>query len=91
MRTTMKLSIAALSLATGLAACAGGKATDAATQDDFKQDLQLASSTTMDLAAPKVAAGRAPKAGTSPLTYGDMKVAMASILSGGTSTSSGGT
>lgn len=37
----------------------------------------------VDLAVPKVAAGRAPKPGTHPLTYGDMKKRMASILSGG--------
>ena len=42
----------------------------------------------VDLAAPKVAAGRAPKAGTKALTYGDMKISMASILSGGVSTTS---
>jgi hypothetical protein len=41
----------------------------------------------VDLSAPKVAAGRAPKAGTKALTYGDMKLSMASILSGGRSES----
>jgi hypothetical protein len=40
----------------------------------------------VDLSAPKVDAGRAPKAGSKALTYGDMKISMASILSGGTST-----
>jgi predicted TIM-barrel fold metal-dependent hydrolase len=38
----------------------------------------------VDLGAPKVAAGRAPKAGTRALTYGDMRQAMAHIHSGGT-------
>ena len=38
----------------------------------------------LDLAAPKVDAGRAPKAGTTAITYGDMKVRMASIIRGGT-------
>ena len=36
-----------------------------------------------DLSAPKVDAGRAPVAGREPITYGDMKKAMASVLSGG--------
>ncbi len=40
----------------------------------------------VDLSAPRVDAGRAPKAGSKALTYGDMKISMASILSGGTST-----
>jgi hypothetical protein len=39
----------------------------------------------VDLSVPKVAAGRAPKAGTRALTYGDMKQVMASILTGGVS------
>jgi hypothetical protein len=52
--TKLKLSIAALAIAAGLAACSGGKATDTAKADDFKRDLQLASSTTMDLAGGKV-------------------------------------
>jgi hypothetical protein len=42
----------------------------------------------VDLSAPKVAAGRAPKAGARAITYGDMKVAMASILTGGKTTES---
>jgi hypothetical protein len=42
----------------------------------------------VDLSAPKVAAGRAPKAGAQALTYGDMKQAMASILTGGKTTES---
>ena len=54
MRNAMKLSIAALSLVAGLAACRGGKSKSAAKQADFNADLQLASSTTMNLAAPKV-------------------------------------
>lgn len=37
-----------------------------------------------DLSAPKVDAGRAPKAGATPITYGEMKQRMASIMSGGT-------
>ncbi|WP_082281900.1 amidohydrolase family protein [Mycobacterium colombiense] len=37
----------------------------------------------LDLSAPKVDAGRAPKAGATAITYGDMKVRMASILRGG--------
>jgi hypothetical protein len=53
-RTTRKLSIAAFVVAAGLAACSGGKATDAAKADDFKRDLQLASSTSLDLAGGKV-------------------------------------
>jgi hypothetical protein len=50
----MKLSIAVLSVAAGLAACAGKGSTDTAKQDDFSRDLQLASSTTMNLASPQV-------------------------------------
>jgi len=50
----MKLSIASVSVVAVLAACAGSKATDSASQADFKADLQLASSTSMDLATPKV-------------------------------------
>jgi len=38
----------------------------------------------MDLSAPKVDAGRAPKAGTTAITYGEMKERMASIIRGGT-------
>ena len=38
----------------------------------------------MDLSAPKVDAGRAPKAGTTAITYGEMKERMASIMRGGT-------
>ena len=54
MKNPTKLSIAALSLAVGISVCRNGQAADVAQQDDFKRDLQLASSTTMDLAAPKV-------------------------------------
>ena len=54
MQSKMKLSIATLSILAGLAACAGSKTTDAASQADFKADLQLASSTTMNLASPRV-------------------------------------
>ena len=38
----------------------------------------------LDLSAPKVHAGRAPKAGATAITYGDMKQRMASIIRGGT-------
>ena len=54
MKNATKISIAALSLVVGISACRDSQAADAAKQDDFKRDLQLASSTTMDLAAPKV-------------------------------------
>jgi hypothetical protein len=54
MPAAMKLSIVAIAVAAGLSACAGRGATDSAKQDDFKRDLQLASSTNMDLAGPKV-------------------------------------
>ena len=37
----------------------------------------------VDVSAPKVAAGRAPKAGATPFTYGEMRERMASIMSGG--------
>lgn len=53
MRKTMKLSIAALALATGLAACHDGRTADAS-QDEFKRDLQLASSMNLDLAGGRV-------------------------------------
>lgn len=54
MRTTTKLSLATLALTAALSACSQGRATDTAAQDDFKRDLQLASSTSLDLAGPKV-------------------------------------
>lgn len=54
MQTPMKFSIPALLVAAGLSACAGKSSTDGAKQDDFSRDLQLASSTTMNLATPKV-------------------------------------
>jgi hypothetical protein len=38
----------------------------------------------LDLSAPKVDAGRAPKAGTTAFTNGEMKERMASIIRGGT-------
>ncbi|MCV7257216.1 amidohydrolase [Mycobacterium shimoidei] len=38
----------------------------------------------LDLSAPKVEAGRAPKAGATAITYGEMKQRMASIIRGGT-------
>ena len=52
MRQTRQLSIVALSLAVGLAACSRGKST--AQQDDFANDLRLAQSSSLDLAQPKV-------------------------------------
>lgn len=52
MGTSAKLSIVAL--AVGVAACGGKQGDDVAKQDEFRRDLQLASSTNMDLAAPKV-------------------------------------
>ncbi|HMC57305.1 MAG TPA: hypothetical protein VKH19_19145 [Gemmatimonadaceae bacterium] len=52
MRQTRQLSIAALSIAVGLAACSSGKST--AQQDDFANDLRLAQSSALDLAQPKV-------------------------------------
>jgi len=53
-RTTLKFSIAALSLAAGIAACADARATDTVAQDDLKRDLELAAAATMNLATPKV-------------------------------------
>ncbi|CAA0078958.1 Uncharacterised protein [Mycolicibacterium vanbaalenii] len=38
----------------------------------------------LDLTAPKVDAGRAPRAGTSAITYGDMRQRLASVMTGGT-------
>jgi len=38
----------------------------------------------VDVSAPKVDAGRAPEPGTHPITFGDMKKRMASVLTGGT-------
>jgi hypothetical protein len=52
--TTMKLSIAGLAVAAALTACAGKGTTDSGKKDDFARDLQLASSTTMNLAGGKV-------------------------------------
>jgi len=48
----MKVPVVALSIAAALAAC--GRSSDTASQDDFKRDLQLASSTNLDLAGGKV-------------------------------------
>ena len=53
MQNPMKHLIPVLSVAVVLAACSGAKSTQASDKDDFKSDLQLASST-VDLAAPKV-------------------------------------
>jgi hypothetical protein len=50
---TMKHFLPALSVAVILAACSGAKSTKVSDRDDFKSDLQLASST-VDLASPKV-------------------------------------
>ena len=55
MRTT-KLATLTLAtiLAAGLAACGTAGKSDMAAKDDFKRDLQLASATNMNLAAPTV-------------------------------------
>ena len=53
MRTTLRLPISTLVIATALVAC-GRKAADTASTDDFKRDLQLASATNLDLAGSKV-------------------------------------
>jgi hypothetical protein len=50
----IKLSIVALSLAVGIAACRDANAKNTATQDELKRDLELAASATINLAAPKV-------------------------------------
>jgi hypothetical protein len=42
-----------------------------------------AQSSDVDLAVPKVAAGRAPKPGLHPLTFREMRKRMASVLAGG--------
>jgi hypothetical protein len=69
-RTTIKLTLATLATA-GIAACGDARAT-AAASDDLKRDLQLASSTTMNLVAPPVdstllsATEAAPKAAPAP-------------------------
>jgi hypothetical protein len=63
--TTRKVSIVALALASAaLAACGESKAT--ASQEDLQRDLQLASATTMDLAAPRVDASLLTKMETTP-------------------------
>jgi hypothetical protein len=51
--TRTKVSIAALALTAGLAACAGETSPDAA-QLELQRDLQMASATTMNLASPPV-------------------------------------
>jgi hypothetical protein len=48
---TRSLSIGALAVAAGLAACADSRSTDTS---DIERDLQLASASTMNLAAPRV-------------------------------------
>ena len=53
MRTNLRLPISALIIATTLVAC-GRKTADSAANADFKRDLQLASSTNLDLAGGKV-------------------------------------
>ena len=53
MITRTKVSIAALTLAVGLTACADKRSTEAS-QEDLQRDLQLASATTMNLASPRV-------------------------------------
>jgi len=52
MSKSRQLSVIALSLAAGIAAC--GRSKDTAQQDDFANDLKLAQSSSMDLAQPKV-------------------------------------
>ncbi|MGH7677319.1 MAG: hypothetical protein ACRENU_02555 [Gemmatimonadaceae bacterium] len=52
MITRTKVSIAALALATGLAACADKGSTSA--EQDLQRDLQLATASTMNLATPRV-------------------------------------
>lgn len=49
----MKFSLAALSLTTGILACADAPAAES-TKSDLQRDLELASATTMSLAAPRV-------------------------------------
>lgn len=51
-RQIPRISIVALSVAAGLAACGSGKTSTA--QDDFANDLRLAQSSTLNLAQPKV-------------------------------------
>jgi hypothetical protein len=53
MRATLKLSLATLVFTAAIAACSDARANDATANDDFKRDLQLASSTNLDLAAAK--------------------------------------
>ena len=53
MITRTKVSIAALTFAIGLTACADKRSTEAS-QEDLQRDLQLASATTMNLASPRV-------------------------------------
>jgi hypothetical protein len=53
MRINLRLPISALIITTTLVAC-GRKTADTASNDDFKRDLQLASSTNLDLAGGKV-------------------------------------
>ena len=55
MRTTTKLAaLATMILAAGLVACGTSGKSGTAAKDDFKRDLELASATNMNLAAPKV-------------------------------------
>jgi hypothetical protein len=53
MQINLRLPISVLVIATALVAC-GRKNSDSASNDDFKRDLQLASSTNLDLAGGKV-------------------------------------
>jgi len=66
MRTTLKFSIAALAATVAVSACGDARATEAA-QDDLKRDLELASSTAMTLATPKVDASLLSSMETKPL------------------------
>lgn len=54
MGTSVKLSLASLSLAVGISACQNASGNDTAAQDELKRDLQLAASSTINLATPKV-------------------------------------
>jgi outer membrane receptor protein involved in Fe transport len=52
-RTSMKLSLVALTLTTGMLACAEAPAAESRNAD-LQRDIELASATTMNLAAPRV-------------------------------------
>jgi hypothetical protein len=54
MPTSVKFSIAALSLAVGISACRDASANSASAQAELKRDLEMAASATINLAAPRV-------------------------------------